>query len=128
MGNYLTRTLTVAAVGAGLSLAMSTGTASAVQSSSADTSTQVSARAKTCSIPTVRYGSSGYYVYAFQKIYNRQKSYMAPRIATDGSFGPGTVSAARGMQYKYNLSIDGVVGPRTWAAITKGTCNVRKYM
>lgn len=134
MKNHLTRAATVAALGTGLTLATSTGTAQAATTPQESAPAAVTARASSCySIPTVRYGSSGYYVYAFQRIYNRKArniatSYAYPQIRADGSFGRSTRAAAQRMQYQYNLSTDGVVGPRTWAKLTSGTCNVRAYM
>ncbi len=32
----------------------------------------------------------------------------------DGAFGKNTLSAVKGYQRRYGLSVDGVVGPRTW--------------
>lgn len=32
----------------------------------------------------------------------------------DGRFGEGTEDAVKAMQAEYNLSVDGVVGPKTW--------------
>lgn len=92
----------------------------------------VSARTSSCtSIPTVRYGSSGYYVWAFQRIYNNYNKHGAfgwPKVATDGSFGAGTRSAAVRLQGWLGLSKDGTIGPRSWAAMTDRTCDLKKYI
>ncbi|HEY5627093.1 MAG TPA: peptidoglycan-binding protein [Nitrospira sp.] len=41
------------------------------------------------------------------------------RIAVDGRFGPTTETALMRFQRKHGLRADGVVGPRTWALLTK---------
>jgi peptidoglycan hydrolase-like protein with peptidoglycan-binding domain len=38
-------------------------------------------------------------------------------IAADGQFGSGTRNAVQNFQRSRGLDVDGVVGPKTWAAL-----------
>lgn len=38
------------------------------------------------------------------------------RIAVDGDYGPASADVARAFQAEKGLAVDGIVGPRTWAA------------
>ena len=60
------------------------------------------------------YGSSGMDVTELQKLLN-MKGY---KLTEDGIFGANTQKAVRDYQQKNNLSVDGVVGNNTWAALT----------
>ena len=62
----------------------------------------------TVSRPTIRVGARGPHV-----IFLQQKL----RVAADGVFGTGTRNAVIAFQRSKGLIADGVVGPRTWAAL-----------
>jgi N-acetyl-anhydromuramyl-L-alanine amidase AmpD len=65
-------------------------------------------------MPTVRLGGKGWAVKRAQK---RLKIHgMAPG-PIDGIFGALTDRATRGFQNRWGLSVDGIVGPKTWAAL-----------
>lgn len=66
-----------------------------------------------CKVSVVRYGAKGALVKTLQ---GRLK------IATDGSFGPGTLSAVKSYQKSRNLSVDGIVGPKTWSSLGGFPC------
>lgn len=67
--------------------------------------------------PTIRQGTTGDAVTAWQQIL---KASVAPNIATDGKFGPGTKAATIDYQKKYGLTPDGIVGSATWATALGG--------
>lgn len=65
--------------------------------------------------PTVRKGSRGSAVAEVQRHLNRHGA--RPVLMVDGDFGPITDRAVRVFQQRRGLVIDGIVGPRTWAAL-----------
>ncbi|MEV6508627.1 peptidoglycan-binding protein [Streptomyces sp. NPDC051642] len=69
-------------------------------------------------IVQVQDGSSGDDVRAAQVELNR----FGYGLTVDGSFGSGTVSAARAFQSAHGLGVDGQVGPQTWQMLV-GTGN-----
>lgn len=66
------------------------------------------------SYSTVRTGSTGAQVKAAQWLLNDQGFEAG---AVDGEFGSGTASAVRSFQSARGLSVDGVVGARTWTGL-----------
>ena len=63
-------------------------------------------------------GSSGDHVRFIQSYLNnirKQYNYTWPTLTVDGSYGANTALAVAGFQSAYNLSVDGKVGPNTWA-------------
>lgn len=61
----------------------------------------------------VRRGSSGQAVVALQKALTAR----GQTLTADGVFGSGTEAKVRAFQQANGLVVDGVVGPKTWAAI-----------
>ena len=62
--------------------------------------------------PTIRQGSSGSAVTELQNFL---------QITADGKFGSQTKSAVEAFQLENDLTVDGVVGPNTWAVIEAKT-------
>lgn len=65
------------------------------------------------SCPTLRYGSSGQSVVELQYLLKA----AGWTIDVDGQFGPGTEKVVRKLQSMSGLLVDGIVGPRTQAAV-----------
>jgi peptidoglycan hydrolase-like protein with peptidoglycan-binding domain len=64
--------------------------------------------------PTVRRGSTGPAVTLLQQLLT---DYGYDPGVIDGDFGPNTENAVRSFQTDYGLTVDGIVGPHTWAAL-----------
>lgn len=75
--------------------------------------------------PTIRAGASGDPVRHLQRALRRTPD---PAVVVDGSFGPTTEGAVRQVQQGSGLPVDGVVGPRTWAALPDGAPMARLQM
>jgi hypothetical protein len=66
--------------------------------------------------PTLRRGSKGEYVTLAQtKLI--QKGYECGSFGADGQFGAATEKAVRVFQNAHGLSVDGIIGQKTWAAL-----------
>ncbi|MFB5189066.1 GH25 family lysozyme [Alicyclobacillus fastidiosus] len=65
--------------------------------------------------PTVQLNSTGAAVETLQKDLNTLGA--NPALTVDGDFGAGTQTAVKAFQSAHGLTVDGVVGPATWAAI-----------
>lgn len=65
--------------------------------------------------PTIKMGSRGPDVKKAQQLLN-QKGYT---LVTDGDFGPSTQAAVKNFQRINGLTDDGIIGPKTWEALTK---------
>ena len=63
--------------------------------------------------PTVKKGASGERVRSIQYLLRQ----AGDTTAVDGAFGPGTETDVREFQTAKGLTVDGVVGPQTWARL-----------
>ena len=63
--------------------------------------------------PQLVQGATG----AAVKLLQQRLNVHGYRVAVDGVFGPVTEQAVRAFQRSHGLVTDGVVGPRTWAAL-----------
>lgn len=72
---------------------------------------------KAAAWPTLRQGSRGVDVATVQDLL----AAAGHAVTADGRFGAGTAGAVRGFQRAHRLPADGVVGARTWSALTTGT-------
>ena len=72
-------------------------------------------------LPTLRRGSRGDAVKQLQVMLNEQ---TGAGLNQDGIFGAKTESAVRHLQELRNLRDDGIVGPKTWAALGTNDGNV----
>lgn len=45
------------------------------------------------------------------------KGFKLPKYGADGDFGTETENAVKSFQRKNNLSVDGIIGPKTWAKL-----------
>lgn len=70
-------------------------------------------------IGTVKLGSKGFDVAVVQLLLNMK---LAPstKVSVDGDFGPRTRQAAVAFQRRSALAADGIVGPKTYAALSNG--------
>jgi len=66
-------------------------------------------------VPNLRFGNSGLAVRVLQRLLIAN----GYAIRVDGVYGALTESAVKAFQNRRNLIVDGVVGPRTWFALTR---------
>lgn len=65
---------------------------------------------------TIKKGSTGNLVrIAQEKLL--QKGYVLPKYGCDGYFGDETVNAVKQLQKDAGISVDGIIGPRTWEVL-----------
>jgi hypothetical protein len=67
---------------------------------------------------TVRQGSTGSAVRAWQNEMIRRGRIADNAANRDGVFGPGMARAVRALQTAERIAVDGVAGPQTWTALT----------
>jgi len=68
------------------------------------------------SYPTLRRGSKGVFVRYLQA---KLLSKLYPTGSVDGIFGSGTETAVRAFQQENGLTVDGIVGARTWEVVSR---------
>ena len=68
---------------------------------------------------TIRRGSKGDVVKEMQSILEKL-GYDIGACGVDGDFGRMTEKAVKAFQQDHGLKVDGIVGPKTWAALTEG--------
>ncbi|BAY11882.1 peptidoglycan-binding domain-containing protein [Calothrix sp. NIES-2098] len=66
------------------------------------------------SMPTIRFGSSGVVVRVLQRLLVSH----GYGLRIDGAFGPLTEAAVKAFQNRRNITVDGIVGQRTWRELT----------
>lgn len=66
--------------------------------------------------PTLRKGSTGSYVTLAQKLLI-ERGYSCGSAGADGKFGKDTQYAVKKFQQAHGLQVDGIIGPKTWAAL-----------
>ena len=69
---------------------------------------------ETKNTPTLRRGSVGETVEELQALLNAKHG---TELEIDGSFGKATETAVKAFQQAHGLTVDGIVGPKTWAAL-----------
>ena len=62
-------------------------------------------------------GSKGKQVEVLQRILSSYGCNLGSNNPFDGSFGPKTDTAVRAYQKAHSLTVDGIVGPKTWASL-----------
>lgn len=67
-------------------------------------------------MPVLKKGSTGEIVVMLQRLLQTTGDFNAE---TSPNFGPRTDAAVRAFQKRFNLVVDGIVGDRTWHALSK---------
>ena len=87
----------------------------AYQGTLAQFQSQVTTGAQPGSEPVLREGDTGAAVKTLQTRLNA----WGATLVVDGDFGPATLAAVKAFQTAHHLSVDGIVGPLTWAALNQ---------
>ncbi|WP_333887290.1 peptidoglycan-binding domain-containing protein [Clostridium sp.] len=99
---------------------ISTGTTTATTTDTGNSNVQ-----NITNLPTLKYSSTGQYVYLLQsyfniiKVCNPQLPSTFSQLEVDGVFGAKTLNNVKVYQEYKNLTVDGVVGQQTWNALHK---------
>lgn len=76
--------------------------------------------------PTLRKGDKGADVANVQKLL-MQAGYALPKYGADGDFGDECLNAVKAFQRDNKLTVDGIVGAKTWEALLNGKNIARSY-
>ena len=76
--------------------------------------------------PTIRKGDRGEYVTLAQTML-LNRGYRLPKYGADGSFGAETQAAVRLFQQDWGLTVDGVIGPKTWQMLESTPSKAKTY-
>ena len=87
----------------------------AYQGTLAQFQSQVTTGAQPGSEPVLQEGDTGAAVKTLQTRLNA----WGATLVVDGDFGPATLAAVKAFQTAHHLSVDGIVGPLTWAALNQ---------
>jgi putative chitinase len=87
--------------------------AAATMASAASAAAAAAGGIAACPTPYLKQGCNGDDVRSMQE----RLLALGYKVSVDGSFGPGTCGAVKACQTKNGLTGDGVVGPKTWAAM-----------
>lgn len=77
--------------------------------------------------PTLRKNDAGNAVMTAQWLLMAH-GYALPRYGTDGKYGDETIAAVKAFQRDKGLDVDGVVGPKTWAALLNEPIDGARYV
>jgi len=75
--------------------------------------------------PTLRRGDKGPYVVELQTMLHKLGYGLGP-CGIDGDFGRATKAAVEQFQYDHRLVVDGICGPKTWAALDEAVAGLDK--
>lgn len=76
--------------------------------------------------PTLRKGDKGADVANLQKLL-MQAGYSLPKYGADGDFGDECLNAVKAFQKDKKLTVDGIVGAKTWAALLTVPTHDKRY-
>lgn len=77
--------------------------------------------------PTLRKGDSGPYV-TLAQTQLIQRGYDLGSYGADGKFGNATEKAVKQFQQDWGLSVDGIIGPKTWEMLDSTPTAVKYYV
>ena len=95
----------------------------AYQGTVADFESQVTTGALPGPDPMLRQGDTG----AAVKTLQTRLDAWGATLVVDGDFGPDTLAAVKAFQAAHKLSVDGIVGPLTWAALNEPPSGPQPY-